>query len=65
MEREAHLALMKLSNKCNANLHVLCVTLVTLRDRASELDLTATPSSMNVVIEVHQFTSQKWLILRL
>ena len=57
MEIEANLALMKASNKCNANLHVLCITLVNFRDRASELDLTATPSSMKVILEVLQSTS--------
>ena len=57
MEIEANLALMKASNKCNANLHVLCVTLVTFRDRASELDLIATTSSLKVVLEVPQSTS--------
>ena len=48
---------MKVSNKCNVNLHVLCVTLVAFTDRASELDLTDKPSSMKVVLEVPQNTS--------
>ena len=52
MEIEANLALMKASNKCKSLFHVLSVTVVTFRDRASELDLTATPSSMKVVSEV-------------
>ena len=57
MEIEANLALMKASNKCNANLHVLCITLVNFRDRASELDLTNTHSSVKAVFEVLQCTS--------